>query len=268
MPALAAVARDIPVAFFGQASPADAERLPFGVSITEFNPLFDEFLTTWGPLGLDVVVHARGDTVNLEYKTCSVLLSALYLGAVPIVASEQAFRDIGEAQGVLKVDGDSSSWESALRRVQAPEFRREMLSRLEAFCRTHFAPERTARALDRILAASARTDLLSWAWRVRQVQEHQVENFGRAHRAAQAQTADFSRREREVTEREGHVTQLEEARAVLEARVAQLEQEASVSGARLASLEAEVGTRAYALSLTLRKIVHVVRRLTSESRGS
>ena len=317
MPALAAVARDIPVAFFGPSSPADAEGLPF-------IPFFDEFLTTWGSLGLDVVVHARGETGNLEYKTSSVLLSALYLGAVPIVASEPAFRDVGEAQGVLKVDGDASSWEWALRRVQAAEVRRELLSRLDAFCRTNFAPERNARALERILAASTPPDLLTWAWRVRQVREHQVENFVRAHRAGQAQTADLARREREVTEREGHVTQLEDARIVLaarvaqleedagaqgvrvaqleenagaqgarvaqleedadarkalvaqleedadarKARVAQLEQEASVREARLASLEAEVGTRAYALSLKLRRIVHVVRRLTSESHGS
>jgi hypothetical protein len=146
--------------------------------------------------------------------------------------------------------------------------RRELLSRLEAFCRTHFAPERNARALERILAASMPTDVLTWAWRVRQVREHQVDNFVRAHRAAQAQTAELARREREVTEREGHVTQLEDARIVLAARVAQLEEDGGARQARLASLEAEVGTRAYALSLKLRKIVDVVRRLTSESHTS
>ena len=338
VPALAAVARDAPVTFFSPSPPANAGGPPFPVTTVAFSPHFDDFLTTWGPLGLGVVVHARGDTANNEYETGSVLLSALYLGAVPIVAREPAFRDVGEAQGVLQVDGDTSSWERALRRLQAPNVRREMLSRLEAFCRTHFAAERTARTLDRILAASTPVDLGTWARRGRQARLNQVQDFTRAHIAARAKTEDLARRDREVTEREARAAQLEHEAATLVARVAELEQDAGARDARIAELkqeaaardarvvqleqdagardvriaeleqeaaardvriaelqqeaaardvrvvqleyeatarqahlallQAELGTRAYALSLKLRKIVHAMRRLAFGSHGS
>jgi len=243
VPALAAVARDAPVTFFSPSPPANAGGPPFPVTTVAFSPHFDDFLTTWGALGLGVVVHARGDTANIEYKTGSVLLSALYLGAVPIVAREPAFRDVGEAQGVLQVDGDTSSWERALRRVQAPDVRREMLSRLEAFCRTHFAAERTARTLDRILAASTPADLATWARRGRQARLNQVQDFTRAHIAARAKTEDLARRDGEVTEREARAAQLEHEASALVVRVAELEQEAGVRDARIAELKQEAAAR-------------------------
>jgi hypothetical protein len=249
VPALAAVAAVTPVALFSRLPPANAERLPFTLTVIPFTEFFDDFLTAWGSVGLDVLVHPRGETCNIDYKTSSVLLSALYLGAVPIVASERAFQDLGETQGVLRVQDEQASWERAVRRAQDPERRRELLARLETFCRAHFAPERTVRVLDRILAASAPTDLLTWAWRVRQVRASQLDQVFRAQLAVEARAADVAR--------------LEQAAGLLEARVRQLEAEARAREARLAWLEGEVSTGAYALRLRLRQVARVVRRLAS-----
>jgi hypothetical protein len=271
LPALAALSTDLAVEVFSRGPLPDADRWPFETTAVPFIHSFDGFLTSWRPLGIDVLVHPRGDTVNIDYKTSSVLLSALYLGAVPIVGGDPAFHDLGEAHGVLRADGDRASWESALRRAGAPERRRELLSRLEAFCRSSFAPDRTVRALDRILAATPPIDLLTWARRVRKAgedQEHALtltRGESQAHaaevdrlaREVQARAADVERLQHEARERAARVTQLEEMSGALEARVRQLEHDAH----RTASLEAEIGTRAYALSLRLRKVLHVLRRL-------
>jgi glycosyltransferase involved in cell wall biosynthesis len=169
IPALATVARDVPLEFFTRALPgtADAGGMPFTITAIPHAP-FDEFLARWNEIGLDVLVHARADTRNTDYKTDSVLLSALYLGAVPIVAGEPAFGDAGEAEGVLTTEGDAASWARALRRVLPLDVRRELLSRLEVFCRSHFAPAVNERTLQRILASATPTDLATREWRLRQ----------------------------------------------------------------------------------------------------
>jgi glycosyltransferase involved in cell wall biosynthesis len=254
VPALAAVARDVPLVFVTRVIPdtADAPGWPFATTAVPSTD-FDEFLTRWGEAGLDVLVHPRGDTGNTEYKTSSILLSALYLGAVPIVTCEPPFRDVGEADGVLKVEGDAASWERALRRAQAPEVRRELLSRLDVFCRSHFAPERNERALERILGASAPTDLAAWAWRIRQARQSRAEDLVRAEGQARARAAEVARLEHEAAERERRVSQLEGAAAELAARVRQLEHEAGGRPARPAWLAHPFGL----------KVVELVRRLAA-----
>jgi glycosyltransferase involved in cell wall biosynthesis len=247
LPALAAVATEEPVALFSRVPPVSAARWPFEVSVIPFTDSFDGFLTTWRPVGLDVLVHPRGDTANSEYKTASVLLSALYLGAVPIVAREPVFDGLGEEQGVIAVDGDRESWEQALRRARAGEGRRELLSRLEAFCRSYFSPDRNARVLEGILASSPPTDILTWGWRLRQARESPAGLSAEIEREAEARAVEVARIEHEAQVRATRVRQLEEASAALAERVERLAREAEAREARLAALErdaldARVGT--------------------------
>jgi glycosyltransferase involved in cell wall biosynthesis len=291
IPALCTVSSDVPATLFSRSKPQNVDNLPFDVAIVPFTASFDEFLTNWRALGLDVLVHSRGHTNNIDYKASSILLIALYLGAVPVVCSERAFQEIGEEQGVLKVDGDRSSWEDAIRRVQNAKLRQQLLSRLSDFCRTHFAPDTNARALEKIFAACAPTDILTWADRIRQVPRGQIEilirlrreaelrtadvarleheaqeraaDVVRLERAAQERTAEISRLEGEAREREALIAALEQNTDVREARIAELERHAATREARMIWLEREVGSRAHAFGLKARKVAHIGRRLMS-----
>jgi glycosyltransferase involved in cell wall biosynthesis len=252
LPALAAFSGERPVALFSRVALTHADRWPFEASVIPFTESFDGFLTTWRPVGLDVLVHPRGDTANSEYKTASVLLSALYLGAVPVVAREHVFAGLGEEQGVLVVEGDRGSWEQALRRLDAAERRRELLSRLEGFCPTYFSPERNVRALDRILASSPPTDILTWTGRVHQAVATPSGLTAEIEREADARVADVARLEDEARKRDARVRQLEEA-------VARLAGDAESREARLASLERDT------LGAALSALRRVLRRLSARS---
>jgi glycosyltransferase involved in cell wall biosynthesis len=161
LPALASLHNDSPVAFFSHTPPEGPQPSSFATTVVARTGSYDAFLMRWRAAGLDLLVHPRGETKNAPYKTDSILLTALYLGAVPIVAAEGAFRDIGEEQGVLKVDGGRTEWERALRRAQDVSVRQRLMSRLDAFCRSHFTPERTAAVLENIFATWPPTDILT-----------------------------------------------------------------------------------------------------------
>jgi hypothetical protein len=136
-------------------SPLPWRQIPFALS-------YDSFLQTWRSLGIDVLVHPRGQTRNIDYKTDSILVTSLYLGAVPIVCDEAAFRDIGESEGVLKVGEGPGDFAAALERASDPGFRQEMLRRLEIFCGRHFDPAANEQVLQAISDTTRPTDLIGY----------------------------------------------------------------------------------------------------------
>lgn len=185
LPALTHIRTDAPVEFVVRATTDRRLKLPADTKILPFSASFDDFLVRWRAVGLDILVHPHGDTANIDYKADSILLIALYLGAVPVVAADPAFREVGEEQGVLKVNGGVAAWTDALQRAQSPELRQTLMRRLEQFCSDHFGQERTVELLEMIYVASPRTDFILWGNRMRKLLEHtNVDNPAAAELAA------------------------------------------------------------------------------------
>jgi glycosyltransferase involved in cell wall biosynthesis len=162
-PALHRVSQHVAVELFarsGERSALSAPPPPVSWHKVPFSPSYDNFLQTWRALGIDALVHPRGATLNIDYKTSSILLSALYLGAVPIVSDEAAFRGIGESEGVLKAANGTDDFAAALRRIAEPGFRQEMRRRLEEFCARHFDPAPNEHSLQSICDATRPIDLI------------------------------------------------------------------------------------------------------------
>ncbi|MGH6883267.1 MAG: hypothetical protein ACREFM_20260 [Hypericibacter sp.] len=116
--------------------------------------LYDDFAERWRRPGIDILVHSKGASSNIAYKTDSVLLTSLYLGAVPLVTDEIAFARAGENEGIIKVNGASSEWSAAIERVRDANVRAELMKRLEAYCRSHFDPAYNAGVFETILASA------------------------------------------------------------------------------------------------------------------
>jgi glycosyltransferase involved in cell wall biosynthesis len=164
-PALQELSHRIEIEFFARGSEGlrrDPPPSPLGWRPIPFAMSYDDFLQRWRALGIDILIHPKGQTLNIDYKTHSILLTALYLGAVPIVCDESAFRDIGENEGILKVSDGPGGFAVALERASNPDFRQEMLRRLEAFCRRTFDPAVNEQALQKISDATRPTDLIGY----------------------------------------------------------------------------------------------------------
>jgi glycosyltransferase involved in cell wall biosynthesis len=157
-PALEAVAKQGAVELFARKSPKPKAwtrpRPP--VTFRDVPPiyLYDDFAERWRRPGIDILVHPKGASSNIAYKTDSVLLTSLYLGAVPLVTDEMAFAGAGENEGIIKVNGASSEWAAAIERVRDANVRAELVKRLEAYCRSHFNSAYNAGVFETILASA------------------------------------------------------------------------------------------------------------------
>ena len=117
-----------------------------------FDSSYRQFVFRWQRLGLHAVVHPFGRTRNIGNKSLGSILTARYLGAVPIVAAEGAQRELGERQGVLVVGKGSSPWREALQRVSDPNERRRLFAALDAWCREEFSPEKSREPYARLVS--------------------------------------------------------------------------------------------------------------------
>jgi glycosyltransferase involved in cell wall biosynthesis len=243
LPALTDLCGDGAIALFSRLPLELTDGLPFSVSIAPFAPSLDAFLLAWRAIGPDVLVQPRGDSKDLGDETGSFLLSALYLGAVPIVAGEPTVLHVGEQQGVLKVDGGAASWEHAVRRALDADFRRLMLERLEAFCRSTFSGDRTAKVIENIFAAYPPTDFLTWANRIRQLQAESIAGLAHVRAATDLNAAQVARLEAEAVGRGAQVHGLEEEVQGLEEEVQGLEEEVQGLEEEVQGLEEEVQAR-------------------------
>lgn len=156
-PALDAIATMHPVALWTRddvsvRTNARLHTVPYDVS-------FATFVRRWRAIGLHALVHPRGDTANLRYKTPNALLVALYVGAVPVVEADPAYDGLNEDDGVLVVREGRADWEQALRRLTAPRYRGLMYERLAEACRRRFAHAAGLAALELIVRAAPRVDV-------------------------------------------------------------------------------------------------------------
>jgi ADP-heptose:LPS heptosyltransferase len=118
-----------------------ASRPPNDVLTIPFEPDFRSFVLRWRTLSLDAVLHPYGETTNLHAKGPGSVLTAAYLGAVPIVGQEPAYADLDEEVGVLKAGRDGADWRNCVERLRVPTLADDLFARLDAWARATFAPE-------------------------------------------------------------------------------------------------------------------------------
>jgi hypothetical protein len=121
------------------------------VQLGHFTPLFDAFLENWAMAAPHVVLHPKGLTSNIAYKSDNAALVSLYLGAVPILPEEEAYRNLDASCGVEKVDGSRQSWSRAIQKLTDAEYRAEMLDRLDRHCQQRFSTQSTDATVSRLL---------------------------------------------------------------------------------------------------------------------
>ncbi|HEX3918109.1 MAG TPA: glycosyltransferase [Caulobacteraceae bacterium] len=112
---------------------------------------FRQFIRQWRRYGIDILLHPAGATANAAYKCPTAVLTAGYLGALPIVADEPAYQGWGEAEGVVRFGGDGEGLAAAARRVADAARRDEMRGRLAAALTARFGDEGRADRLHALM---------------------------------------------------------------------------------------------------------------------
>ncbi len=130
-----------------------AAQIP-GAIVLPFALNFAHFIAAWRAARPDILVHPPGQTRNLANKGPGILLTALYLGAAPIVADEPAFETLGVAQGVLRA-ADAKAWHAHLKALAVPAARHAYLAALLAHARSAWAPNLAAPAINALLRLAA-----------------------------------------------------------------------------------------------------------------
>jgi hypothetical protein len=155
VPALNSLSADVPIVVTMRAdATAGRQRLHRRIQIETHAPVdsFGEFLHEWRRRPHHLLLHPRGYTKNIDYKTDNALLVAHYLGAVPIVADERAYAATSESDGVTKVADDTpEGWRRAITRLMATRERMEAGARLAAYCARRFDPAHNEAVLQRLL---------------------------------------------------------------------------------------------------------------------
>ena len=168
VPAICSLTREFSIEFYSRSGIDELSDAPIPLTTLSFSKSLDEFLKKWRALDLHLLVHPKGKTGNIKYKNANILLIALYLGAIPILADEEAYRGLGEEHGVLKVNGSTRGWEAAIRRAGNADFRTLLLQRLEYYCRNEFKAAHNLAVLAEIASDVGSTDILTWGDRVRE----------------------------------------------------------------------------------------------------
>lgn len=125
-----------------------------GVRVLPFQHDFNQFIAAWRVIAPDILVHPPGRTRNIGNKGPGILLTALYLGAVPIVADEPALREFGADQGVWRAT-NAGDWRAALAAFATPDMRQDRYRRLRDFARAKCAAEAARPAIEGLLALAA-----------------------------------------------------------------------------------------------------------------
>jgi hypothetical protein len=110
---------------------------------------FPDFIRRWQQYRPNVVIHPKAETVNAPYKTPSIIIIALLLGAVPIVAREPAFEGL-EKSGTRIVEGQDA-WQLALAELASVNVRKAAYQELGRFCSATFGPETNRIAIAEML---------------------------------------------------------------------------------------------------------------------
>ncbi len=96
-------------------------------------------LRTLAAAGVDVLVHpSLPGHANNAYKNPHALISALAIGAVPVVSARPPYDDLPASGIVLRCEDTIDSWYLALKRALDPVEHRAVSDRLGSFCASHF----------------------------------------------------------------------------------------------------------------------------------
>ena len=117
---LAAIAGRQPLRLL--ATPAVAQalapQLPGAEIVTQPNERsFRQFIRQWRRHGVHILLHPAGHTANAAFKCPTAVLTAGYLGAVPVVADEPAYLGWGEPEGVVRLGDDGEGLAEVASRV-------------------------------------------------------------------------------------------------------------------------------------------------------
>lgn len=134
-------------------SDQEIQKLPFHVVPLQIQNHYHQFILALGKYGIDLLIHPAGETKNLPYKTNSILLVALYLGANIIVTNEPAFDGLDESQGILNSRNNKHDFEEALQRFSAPGEAAVLRARLERYCFENFNPSNALFVLNKITSS-------------------------------------------------------------------------------------------------------------------
>jgi hypothetical protein len=111
---------------------------------------FPDFIRQWQRFQPNLVIHPKADTANAPYKTPSIIIIALLLGAVPIVAREPAFEGV-ENSGTRIVEGQDA-WRVAIAELASFNARRAAYTELGRFCAKTFTPDANRMAIVEMLS--------------------------------------------------------------------------------------------------------------------
>ena len=158
LPAIRKLAQQRRVAVFscGRMPDHDESGISF-LSLASDGSISDS-LDAWARASIDIVVQPTRGADNRIGGAENVLLSSLYIGAVPILADDPAYAGIDETDGVLKSDSSTEGWRRALIRLADDATRAGLRGRFEHFCRSRFSAERNAAALQAIMRAAPSVD--------------------------------------------------------------------------------------------------------------
>lgn len=141
MPALQLLPSSLPRQTYLRADLARGVEDPTVVPMP-FDSSYRQFVYRWQRLKLNAVAHPFGSTRNIPNKSFGSILTARYLGAVPVVAAECAQKELTEEQGVLIAGKGAGAWKDALQRTQEKDERQRLFSALDSWCRNTFCPEK------------------------------------------------------------------------------------------------------------------------------
>jgi hypothetical protein len=117
---------------------------------------FRQHIRAWRRLSPDILLHPAGATANAPFKSPTAALVAGYLGAVPVVAGEPAYRGWGEAEGVLRLGANAEGLAMATSHARQADWRAEMARRLADALADRFGEDGRVRRLTQLMRPSPR----------------------------------------------------------------------------------------------------------------
>ena len=171
MPAIEQLSTDFEISLYLRADLARGMEAKKVVPMP-FDSSYRQFVFRWQRLALHAIVHPFGVTRNIGNKSLGSILTARYLGAVPIVAAEHAQRELGEKQGVLVVERDSNSWKEALQQTKNREKRVRLFAALDSWCREEFYPEKSREPYSQLMRMLPDRQAIDMEWRFARALAH------------------------------------------------------------------------------------------------
>ncbi len=117
--------------------------------------------------GVDVFVHpVAAGMANNAYKNPHALISALALGAVPVVSNAPPYAALGADGVAIMCEDDEASWLTALTQAVTDDTLRSKLgSRLATYCAEHFSGSSNRAVVELMLVGYTRRGWAQALWR-------------------------------------------------------------------------------------------------------